>query len=100
MARRVIIVDDEPLIVEMLADTLEAEGFETIGITCAEEASRRIAEHADFDGPLIDSLRFTPEMFSHWWMDSLRSLSAHLGLSPPTRARRRQSGEIMRMNLP
>lgn len=54
MPCKVMIVDDEPLIVEMLADTLEAEGFETVGITCAEEASQRIAEQIDFDAVVTD----------------------------------------------
>lgn len=54
MPCRVMIIDDEPLIVEMLADTLKAEGFETVGITCAEEASKRISERADFDVLITD----------------------------------------------
>jgi two-component system KDP operon response regulator KdpE len=46
MALRVLIVDDEPDVVELLSDTLQAEGFETVGAATFEEGKRLLATTA------------------------------------------------------
>jgi DNA-binding NtrC family response regulator len=46
MALRVLIVDDEPDVIELLSDTLRAEGYETAGAGTFEEGKRLLATTA------------------------------------------------------
>jgi DNA-binding NtrC family response regulator len=46
MALRVLIVDDEPDVLELLSDTLRAEGYETAGAGTFEEGKRLLATTA------------------------------------------------------
>jgi PAS domain S-box-containing protein len=53
--RRLLVVDDEPLIAMALADTLERAGAEVIGPVGTEGEALKLIEHADFDGALLDA---------------------------------------------
>jgi len=60
-AARVLVVDDEPLNLELLVENLEFEGYVVTGVGCGEEAWRVISEHPDgFDVILLD--RLMPDM--------------------------------------
>ena len=43
MALRVLIVDDEPDVIELLSETLRAEGYDTAGAVTFEEGKRLLA---------------------------------------------------------
>jgi DNA-binding NtrC family response regulator len=43
MALRVLIVDDEPDVIDFLSDTLRAEGYDTAGAVTFEEGKRLLA---------------------------------------------------------
>jgi DNA-binding NtrC family response regulator len=44
MASRILIVDDEPVVVELLRDILDSAGYETTGVTTFEEGRRLLRE--------------------------------------------------------
>lgn len=58
---RVLVVEDEPINLELLVENLEFEGYETTGVASGEEAWRVITEHPlGFDVILLD--RVMPDM--------------------------------------
>lgn len=60
-AARILVVEDEPLNLELLVENLEFEGYEVTGACCGEEAWREISQHPDgFDVILLD--RLMPDM--------------------------------------
>ncbi len=50
---RVLLVDDEADLVELLAERLRSRGYETVGATSGEEALA-VSEHRPFDVAIID----------------------------------------------
>jgi DNA-binding response OmpR family regulator len=60
-AARILVVEDEPVNLEMLLENLRFEGYETTGVSSGEEAWWLISEHPDdFDVILLD--RIMPDM--------------------------------------
>jgi CheY-like chemotaxis protein len=49
MGRRVLVVDDEPLVLEVLASMLDELGCETVRVQSAREALGTIAEDQTID---------------------------------------------------
>ena len=54
MAKRILLVDDEPLIIKGLKYSLEHEGYETVSAADGEEALQVFADHGPFDLILLD----------------------------------------------
>ena len=60
MAKKILVVDDERMIVDMLEIRLEAEGYDVVKAYSGEEALRKVAE----DGPdliLLDIMMPPPD---------------------------------------
>ena len=54
MAKRILLVDDEPLIIKGLKYSLEHEGYETVSAADGEEALKVFEEQSPFDLILLD----------------------------------------------
>ena len=54
MSFRVLIVDDEPDVIELLSDTLQGAGYETISATTFEEAKRLLSSPSPPDVLITD----------------------------------------------
>lgn len=52
--RRVLLVEDEPLVREAVAEELRDQGFEVVEAASGDEAIRMIEEHATFDALCTD----------------------------------------------
>ena len=53
-AARILFVDDEPVIGELVCDVLEEEGFDLVCLRSGEEAVAEIEAHDDFDAIITD----------------------------------------------
>ncbi|HET8575582.1 MAG TPA: response regulator [Methylomirabilota bacterium] len=66
--RRILVIDDEPLIARLIADTLVSEGYEVDTAANGREGLEKIADHAydlimsDLRMPELDGLAFYREV--------------------------------------
>ena len=60
MAKRLLLVDDEPLIIKGLRYSLEQDGYETDSATDGEEALRKF-ENSAYDLILLDHMMPDPD---------------------------------------
>jgi len=51
---RILVVEDELMIAMLVEDMLAELGHEVVGIAASIEEASRLAQHADFDGALLD----------------------------------------------
>ena len=51
---RVLVVDDEPLIADLVCTVLEDEGYELVCLSSAQDAVREIELHDNFDAVITD----------------------------------------------
>ena len=78
MSKRILIIDDEPDIVEMVTSMLESGGYETIGTYGGKEALELLKEMKTYDLPDLILLDIMMEPLDGW--DTLKLLKSDLRL--------------------